>query len=121
MRGDVRDCLTALERTPEGCVATFTFRPDLDVFAGHFPGYPLVPGVYLIEAVRCAVERAADAPLRIRRVVDAKFTGEVGPGDAVTVSAALAEDGKCDATLASDRGDVARVRLLLEKERSGRD
>lgn len=119
MRKDVRDCLTALERTPEGCVATFTFGPRLDVFAGHFPGYPLVPGVFLIEAVRCAAERATGGPLLIRRVVDAKFTAEVGPGEAVTVSAALAEGGKCDATLASARGDVARIRLLLEKEHSG--
>ncbi|MHC4973279.1 MAG: hypothetical protein ACYTG3_13205 [Planctomycetota bacterium] len=119
MRRDVLRCLTALERTPEGYAATFTFDKELDVFSGHFPGYPLVPGVFLIEAVRGAAERATEAPLLIRRVVDAKFTAEVGPGETVTVSAALAGDGKCDATLASDRGAVARIRLLLEKERSG--
>jgi 3-hydroxyacyl-[acyl-carrier-protein] dehydratase len=120
MRGDVARCLSALERTPQGYAATFTFDAGLDVFSGHFPGYPLVPGVFLIEAVRCAAERAAGEPLLIRRVVDAKFTGEVGPGASVTVAAALDEgDGTCDATLASDERAVARIRLLLEKERSG--
>jgi 3-hydroxyacyl-[acyl-carrier-protein] dehydratase len=124
MRSDVLGCLTAMERTPEGYAATFTFGAELDVFSGHFPGYPLVPGVFLLEAVRCAAERATEGPLLIRRVEDAKFTAEVGPGDAVAVSAALTDAGlawKCDARLASDRGAVARIRLLLEKERSGRD
>ena len=44
MRSDVLSCLTAMERTPEGYAATFTFGAELDVFSGHFPGYPLVPG-----------------------------------------------------------------------------
>jgi len=124
MRRDVLSCLTAVERTPEGYSATFTFGPELDVFSGHFPGYPLVPAVFLIEAVRCAAERATDGPLLIRRVADAKFTAEVGPGETVAVSAGLTGDWpawKCDARLESDRGTVARIRLLLEKERSGRD
>jgi 3-hydroxyacyl-[acyl-carrier-protein] dehydratase len=121
MRRDVLDSLTAMERTPEGYAATFTFGKELDVFRGHFPGYPLVPGVFLIEAVRCAAERAADGPLLIRRVLDAKFTAEVGPGEAVTISAALAGDGKCDASLSSARGAVARIRLLLQNERPAGD
>lgn len=124
MRSDVASCLTSIERTPEGYAAGFTFGPELDVFSGHFPGYPLVPGVFLIEAVRCAAERATRGPLLIRRVEDAKFTAEVGPGEAVAVSAGLTGDGpawKCDARLTSDRGGVARIRLRLEKERSRRD
>ena len=33
------------------CVkSSFTFTPDLDFYAGHFPGNPITPGVILVEA-----------------------------------------------------------------------
>jgi len=30
--------------------ASFTFRPDMDFYRGHFPGNPITPGVILVEA-----------------------------------------------------------------------
>lgn len=36
-------------------VATFFVRPDWDIFRGHFPGQPVLPGVYSLEAMaQCA-------------------------------------------------------------------
>lgn len=37
------------------CVAERTFHADEPFFAGHFPGYPVVPGVILIEALAQAL------------------------------------------------------------------
>jgi 3-hydroxyacyl-[acyl-carrier-protein] dehydratase len=34
-----------------GCLAEYTFKADSAFFAGHFPDYPVVPGVLLIEAM----------------------------------------------------------------------
>jgi len=34
-----------------GITARHLFRPDEFFFAGHFPGYPVVPGVILIETL----------------------------------------------------------------------
>lgn len=34
----------------EEAVASFRARPELPCFAGHFPGTPVLPGVYTIEA-----------------------------------------------------------------------
>ena len=116
MRRDVAGCLDSIERTDEGYRARFTFPGDLAVFEGHFPGYPLVPGVFLLEAVRTAAERALDRPLRIRRIDDAKFTAEVRPGETVAVDANISDvdaGWRCDASLRSDTGAVASVRLLL--------
>jgi 3-hydroxyacyl-[acyl-carrier-protein] dehydratase len=31
--------------------AWFYIRPDLDVFRGHFPGNPILPGIYTLESM----------------------------------------------------------------------
>ena len=35
----------------KGSVGIVTFGPERDFFRGHFPGYPIVPGVILLEAM----------------------------------------------------------------------
>jgi 3-hydroxyacyl-[acyl-carrier-protein] dehydratase len=39
--------------TPESIVATYCFKKEWPVFRDHFPGQPVVPGVYLTE---CAAQ-----------------------------------------------------------------
>ena len=40
----------------EEAVASFRARPELPCFAGHFPGTPVLPGVYTIEAAAQAAD-----------------------------------------------------------------
>ena len=42
---------------PNSIRAEFYFAPTLEVFRGHFPGRPLLPGAMQLEMVRCAVEK----------------------------------------------------------------
>jgi 3-hydroxyacyl-[acyl-carrier-protein] dehydratase len=108
VKQDVERSLVAFERTAEGFTARFRFAADLEVFRGHFPGHPLVPGVFLIEAVRCGAERALGRTLDIAEVVDARFHEEVGPDAGIEVVAVLDGD-MCSARL----GAQTRIRLLL--------
>jgi 3-hydroxymyristoyl/3-hydroxydecanoyl-(acyl carrier protein) dehydratase len=101
------------EGNEEAFTARVRFPRDLDVFLGHFPGMPLVPGVFLIEAVRCGAERALGKSLRIVRVSDAKFTAEVKPDAELTVDAVLTGES-CSAVLRLPGGEAARVRLVLQ-------
>ena len=119
MRGAVRACLTGIEATPAGLRGRFHFPPDLSVFAGHFPGLPIVPGVFLIEAARLVAERAAGKPLRIAGVDEAKFTAEVGPGETIEVDLSLAPGPggwRARATVAGTKAGAARIVLILVEE-----
>ncbi len=69
------------------------------IFEGHFPGYPLMPGVLLIESMAqtsgwlvVAVNRFERMPF-LAQVRDAKFRTFVEPGQRLTVTATLDHDG----------------------------
>jgi 3-hydroxyacyl-[acyl-carrier-protein] dehydratase len=69
------------------------------IFEGHFPGYPLMPGVLLIEAMAqtsgwlvVAINRFERMPF-LAQVKDAKFRTFVTPGQRMLVNVRLVHDG----------------------------
>ena len=79
-------------------------EPDLDIFAGHYPDYPLMPGVLLCEAVFQAGALLIGQSLQVEegsgqqggvpvltRILGAKFKREVRPGDTLEIAAQLVE------------------------------
>jgi len=69
------------------------------IFEGHFPGFPLMPGVLLIEAMAqtsgwllVAVNRFERMPF-LAAVKDAKLRTFVTPGQKVSISATLVHEG----------------------------
>lgn len=69
------------------------------IFEGHFPGYPLMPGVLLIESMAQASGFLLLGVLRFERmpilaaVKEAKVRGSVFPGDLMTLEASVAHEG----------------------------
>lgn len=95
-----------LELTGETIRAEKVVPEDLELFQGHYPEYPLMPGVLLCEAVFQAgalligelmchdPSMAAGAEHSVpvlTRIMGAKFKREVRPGDTLEISAALVE------------------------------
>jgi 3-hydroxyacyl-[acyl-carrier-protein] dehydratase len=69
------------------------------IFEGHFPGYPLMPGVLLIESMAQTSGWLLIALLKFERmpflasVKEAKMRDFVTPGELLTIDASLAHDG----------------------------
>jgi 3-hydroxyacyl-[acyl-carrier-protein] dehydratase len=69
------------------------------IFEGHFPGYPLMPGVLLIEAMAQTAGWLVIAITRFTRmpffaaVKEAKLRSFVTPGQALSLSAKLLHEG----------------------------
>ena len=69
------------------------------IFEGHFPGYPLMPGVLLIESMAQASGFLLLGVLKFERmpilaaVKEGKVRGSVFPGDLMTLEASVAHEG----------------------------
>lgn len=92
------DRITALSDSE--ITAEKMISPQLDVFRGHYPEYPIMPGVLLCEAVFQAGalliteahlgEELKGVPV-LTRIINAKFKREVVPGDVICIQASIKE------------------------------
>jgi 3-hydroxyacyl-[acyl-carrier-protein] dehydratase len=94
-----------LEHGPERLVAEARVPDASPVFEGHFPGFPLLPGVLMVEAMAQAsgwllIQRSGFARIAVlAKVAEAKLRGMVRPGALLTVTAELLHDGSGYAVL----------------------
>ncbi len=59
------------------------FASDHPVFAGHFPGHPIVPGVLLLDWAMAAIE--AELGQSLQTLTEAKFHSPATPDDVLTL------------------------------------
>lgn len=110
-------------------VAELDVDPNLEIFKGHFPGHPVLPGVILMEALAQAAsccllaspELAGSVGFLVG-IVGAKFRAQVEPGDVVRLEAIITRASKrmCAAEVCAYKDNAvcasATQKYILAKE-----
>ena len=90
----------ATELVPgERIVATFWVDPAREIFKGHFPGDPVLPGVYTVEATAQATdlvlmtkpEYVGKTPLFLG-INNVRFRKKILPGDTLEIECAMTKN-----------------------------
>jgi len=99
--------------------ASFSLGVDEPVFAGHFPGHPIFPGVLTLALLRETLRQASGREWRLRSIARHKLLRPLAPADEVSVRCRVVRrEGEVlllDCSLALGDGTrVASARLRLE-------
>ena len=96
LREQIRSLLT-VEARGQGYRAWFRVDAGLSFFPDHFPEYPLVPGICLMQAVVIAAAiRQGAGEFHIRSMKNAKMMQPVLPGDQIVIDGEMTARGDGD-------------------------
>lgn len=73
----------------EGISGEFNFPGELEVFKGHFPEKPILPGIAQIEMMKFCMETILDKKLFIQSIKKTKFSYFIEPDTPVSIHITL--------------------------------
>ena len=95
--------------------ATLRLLPDSPVYQGHFPGYPITPGVCLVQMAMELIEEMAGRKIRLAAAKNIKFTSPVIPEEGKELRFNLSgEEG--DWSVEVYDGEVLSAKMSLSVE-----
>ena len=113
-----RTLYNIIDKETVGDVTTYTVSliPSCIIYAAHFPGMPITPGVCQIQMTKELLEDCLNRKLTIAGVKNAKFVSVLSPGDKhirVSLSKIKHEDNqfKVQAVIADDETTYAKLSL----------
>ncbi|WP_339713638.1 3-hydroxyacyl-ACP dehydratase [uncultured Kriegella sp.] len=77
----IKDLYTVqtFEQSDESVTATVKLHKEHDIFKGHFPGNPVMPGVCMIQIIKELTEKAVDRELFLSTSSNIKFMAIINP------------------------------------------
>ncbi len=87
---------------------------DAAVFAGHYPGVPIFPGSFLVEALFQAASTAFRHGVRLEQIVACRFRSPLLPGDQLSAHFSVKDAGRGQALVeVTAQGRAPAVELTL--------
>ncbi|GAB3655188.1 hypothetical protein GCM10027594_28480 [Hymenobacter agri] len=101
--------------TPTSAQAIIRLNPDHAIFAGHFPGQPVVPGVCMLQIIKELLETALGQRVQLARAGNVKFLAVLEPRANAIVEVRLTFESSEGGILLSEAtisaGDLRFIRL----------
>ena len=129
LRGILYDIVTV-----DGSGVTLRLLPESPVYKGHFPGYPITPGVCLVEMALEAIGQMADqvghdgrtaghdgrtvghdGPVRLVAAKNIKFSSPVFPGEGTELRFNISGEGE-NWSVEIFNGEVLSAKMSLTVE-----
>lgn len=66
--------------------AQVRLNPNHEVYKGHFPGQPVVPGVIQLQMIKELLEKAVNEKLLLNRMVFTKYLRMIVPGTSPVIN-----------------------------------
>ncbi|MDR1666946.1 MAG: 3-hydroxyacyl-ACP dehydratase [Bacteroidales bacterium] len=88
------------------------------IYAAHFPGNPITPGVCIIQMIKELVELCRQKELFLKKLINAKFLNVLNPleNGVVSLNIVFEEEEKVTATIEKEEVIFAKISLeLVEK------
>lgn len=101
-----------LQREPTSLSCKITFNKQHDIFKGHFPQQPVVPGVCMMQMVKELLEAQTDQPLWMRNAMQIKFLQLITPDiqPLINISWQQNEEGySVNAAFKNDTSDLFKL------------
>ncbi len=84
-----------IDQTESSIITSTLFSSEMDVFKGHFPGNPIVPGVLLCEAVfqsgALLMGNSGNQTPIVTRIQNTKFKNMLKPNEQAKISVEITE------------------------------
>ena len=103
-----------VSKTDQGINAKVRLNKDHEVFKGHFPGNPVMPGVCMIQMVKELTEESLGKELFLEVSSNIKFMAIINPeiNPTLNVELAILEDGEqVKVKNATSFGDTLALKL----------
>lgn len=102
-------------------VGRFKFDKHQVFFKGHFPGNPILPGVFQIEMIKFCIEKTFNENFQIQKAVKTKFASPILPDIQVRVEIGFneeVENGCLNLKAVVRAGDIiaGRANLTLTRQ-----
>jgi 3-hydroxymyristoyl/3-hydroxydecanoyl-(acyl carrier protein) dehydratase len=121
MQRAIRQSLERVEDLGEeegraGGFGWFMLGEDFPAFHGHFPAFPILPGVIMLGLAAALCEALMKQPVEVREIGQAKFAQPVFPGQRVRTEVWIEPtpaSGKVKAALAGEQGRIANFSFTV--------
>jgi 3-hydroxyacyl-[acyl-carrier-protein] dehydratase len=67
-------------------MASLSINQNSNIFEGHFPGQPVVPGACMLQLVKDVLEVALHTPVLLQKATNIKFISMITPANNLTAN-----------------------------------